>query len=63
MTPRGPRRIDAPSPLRPQASTRETDMALDRWIGLVILMICLAYGYGAFFTMDAGLPQIGRAHV
>ena len=31
-------------------------MALDRWIGLVILMICLAYGYGAFFTMDAGLP-------
>jgi len=31
-------------------------MALDRWIALVILMITLAYGYGAFFTMDAGLP-------
>ncbi|MBY6134590.1 tripartite tricarboxylate transporter TctB family protein [Leisingera sp. XS_AS12] len=31
-------------------------MALDRWIALVILMICLAYGYAAFFTMDAGLP-------
>ena len=30
-------------------------MALDRWIALVILMICLAYGYAAFFTMDAGL--------
>ena len=31
-------------------------MALDRWIALVILLICLAYGYAAFFTMDAGLP-------
>ena len=31
-------------------------MALDRWIALVILMICLAYGYAAFFTMDGGLP-------
>lgn len=31
-------------------------MALDRWIALVILMICLAYGYAAFFTMDAALP-------
>ncbi|MFS4582452.1 tripartite tricarboxylate transporter TctB family protein [Phaeobacter sp. C3_T13_0] len=31
-------------------------MALDRWIALVILMISLAYGYTAFFTMDAGLP-------
>jgi len=31
-------------------------MALDRWIALVILMICLVYGYTAFFTMDAGLP-------
>ena len=30
-------------------------MALDRWIALIILMICLAYGYTAFFTMDAGL--------
>lgn len=31
-------------------------MALDRWIALVILMICLVYGYTAFFTMDAQLP-------
>jgi putative tricarboxylic transport membrane protein len=31
-------------------------MALDRWIALVLLMICLAYGYAAFFTMDASLP-------
>lgn len=30
-------------------------MALDRWIALIILGICLAYGYTAFFTMDAGL--------
>lgn len=31
-------------------------MALDRWIALTILSICLIYGYTAFFTMDAGLP-------
>lgn len=31
-------------------------MALDRWIALVILLVCLAYGYAAFFTMDQGLP-------
>lgn len=30
-------------------------MALDRWIALIILLICLAYGYAAFFTMDASL--------
>ena len=30
-------------------------MALDRWIALVILLVCLIYGYTAFFTMDAGL--------
>ena len=30
-------------------------MALDRWIALIILMICLAYGYTAFFTMDQGM--------
>ena len=30
-------------------------MALDRWIAFVLLSICLAYGYGAWFTMDAGL--------
>ena len=27
-------------------------MALDRWIALVLLGICLAYGYTAYFTMD-----------
>ena len=27
-------------------------MALDRWIGLVLLGVCLAYGYTAWFTMD-----------
>ena len=31
-------------------------MVLDRWIALIILMICLAYGYAAFFTMDSTLP-------
>ncbi|MEM8555647.1 MAG: tripartite tricarboxylate transporter TctB family protein [Pseudomonadota bacterium] len=31
-------------------------MALDRWIALMILMLCLAYGYAAFFTMDGQLP-------
>ena len=31
-------------------------MALDRWIALIILMISIAYGYTAFFTMDAQLP-------
>ena len=31
-------------------------MALDRWIALIVLGICLAYGYAAFFTMDQLLP-------
>lgn len=31
-------------------------MALDRWIALVFLLICLAYGYAAFFSMDASIP-------
>lgn len=35
-------------------------MALDRWIALIILLICVAYGYTAFFTMDAGLPPFMR---
>lgn len=35
-------------------------MALDRWISLVILMICLVYGYAAFFTMDASLAPFMR---
>lgn len=30
-------------------------MALDRWIGLVLLGVCLVYGYAAWFTMDGGL--------
>lgn len=30
-------------------------MALDRWIALGLLGICLAYGYTAWFTMDEGL--------
>ena len=30
-------------------------MALDRWIALIILGICMAYGYAAWFTMDSGL--------
>jgi putative tricarboxylic transport membrane protein len=30
-------------------------MALDRWIALILLCICLAYGYAAWFTMDGGL--------
>ncbi len=31
-------------------------MALDRWIALALLAICLAYGYTAWFAMDAALP-------
>ena len=31
-------------------------MALDRWIALVILLVSIAYGYAAYFTMDASLP-------
>ncbi|GAA6197280.1 tripartite tricarboxylate transporter TctB family protein [Pseudophaeobacter sp.] len=30
-------------------------MALDRWIALILLSICLAYGYTAWFTMDSSL--------
>ena len=33
-------------------------MALDRWLALIILLICLAYGYAAYFTMDSVLPPI-----
>lgn len=35
-------------------------MALDRWIGLVLLGICLIYGYTAWFTMDEGLAPFMR---
>lgn len=33
-------------------------MALDRWVALVLLGICLAYGYTAWFMMDGALPPI-----
>ncbi|MEM9574300.1 MAG: tripartite tricarboxylate transporter TctB family protein [Pseudomonadota bacterium] len=33
-------------------------MALDRWIAFIILLICLAYGYAAYFSMDQLLPPI-----
>ena len=35
-------------------------MALDRWVALVLLGICLTYGYTAWFTMDDLLPPIMR---
>jgi putative tricarboxylic transport membrane protein len=35
-------------------------MALDRWIGLVLLGICLIYGYTAWFTMDETLAPFMR---
>ena len=35
-------------------------MALDRWVALVMLLICLAYGYAAFFTMDDSLAPFMR---
>ncbi len=31
-------------------------MALDRWIALLLLAVCILYGYAAFFTMDQLLP-------
>lgn len=30
-------------------------MALDRWIALILVGVCLAYGYAAWFTMDGAL--------
>ena len=35
-------------------------MALDRWIALVILGVCLVYGYTAWFTMDEVLAPFMR---
>lgn len=35
-------------------------MVLDRWIALVLLGICLAYGYTAWFTMDGSLAPFMR---
>ena len=35
-------------------------MALDRWIALILLGICMAYGYAAWFTMDGQLAPFMR---
>ena len=35
-------------------------MALDRWIALMLLGICLVYGYAAWFTMDDALAPFMR---
>ncbi|MEM7745422.1 MAG: tripartite tricarboxylate transporter TctB family protein [Pseudomonadota bacterium] len=35
-------------------------MALDRWIALILLGICLAYGYAAWITMDGSLAPFMR---
>lgn len=35
-------------------------MTLDRWIGLILLGICLIYGYTAWFTMDGSLAPFMR---
>ena len=35
-------------------------MALDRWIALVLLGICIVYGYTAWFTMDDSLAPFMR---
>lgn len=39
-------------------------MALDRWIALILLGLCVAYGYTAWFTINAGLaPFMKRAPI
>lgn len=35
-------------------------MALDRWIALILLGVCLIYGYTAFVTMDGEIPPFMR---
>ncbi len=35
-------------------------MALERWIALVFVAICLIYGYAAFFIMDGSLAPFMR---
>ena len=35
-------------------------MALDRWIALILLGVCLVYGYAAWFTMDELLAPFMR---
>jgi putative tricarboxylic transport membrane protein len=37
-------------------------MGLDRWIALILLGICLIYGYTAWFTMDDGLAPFMRGN-
>ncbi len=44
------------SELSPRGQINRGDiMALDRWIGLILLGIFAAYGYAAWFTMDGSL--------
>ncbi len=35
-------------------------MELDRWIALILVCICVAYGYAAFFVMDGSLAPFMR---
>lgn len=35
-------------------------MTLDRWIAAIFLVICVVYGYTAWFAMDASLPPFMR---
>ena len=35
-------------------------MALDRWLALCLLGLCILYGYTAWFTMDASLAPFMR---
>ena len=42
------------------SSRGDTTMALDRWIALIILIMCTGYAYTAFFTMDDMLAPFMR---
>ena len=35
-------------------------MTLERWLALIFLMFCLAYGYASFISMDAALPPFAK---
>ena len=35
-------------------------MTLARWIAIIFMLICLIYGYTAYWTMDGGLPPFMR---
>lgn len=35
-------------------------MTLERWLSLAFLLFCMAYGYAAFFSMDAALPPFAK---